>query len=198
MDPRGMVSQPSLGFAKWVSLTWKYLLGRDSLFCLFFQSVFCCNIQGSYWARCFSGEGLNYTHSLPLTVKGRLLMSSYTCIHTPTKNGFIKWSSHSDTVKTLHQDHFCHCLPSLSLIHALRPDSLVCKHTGSVTRENVPNLSNMSSVPPAPNQIERSFMYQSIHKRLFFRTHKPVCHFLLIIPIIPANSCGWAGKEIAF
>lgn len=73
MDPRGMVSQPSLGFAKRVSLTWKYLLGRDSLFSLFFQWEFCCNSHVG--PDPFSGEGLNYTHSLPVTVKGRLLMS---------------------------------------------------------------------------------------------------------------------------
>lgn len=155
-----MVSQPSLGFAKWVSLTWKYLLGRDSLFSLFFQWVFCCNIQGSYRARSFFRSRAELHSQLAFNSEGkaaRVLIISYGGIHRPTKNVFIKLSSHSNTVKQLCHDHLCHCLPSLSLIHIMHQTHSLA-NTESVTCENVPDLLNTRSVPPAPNQTERSFM----------------------------------------
>ena len=121
-DPRCMVSQPSLGFAKWVSLTWKYLLGRDCLFYLFFQWVFCCDVQGSCWARSFFKRRAEIHSQLAFNCEGKaayVLVVSYSCTHAPIKNVFMKWNSCLNTIKKLHQDHLCHCLPSFSLIHIL-------------------------------------------------------------------------------
>lgn len=156
-----MVSQPSLGSAKWASPTWKYLLGTDSLCSLFFQWVFCCNIQGSDWARSFS-RGRAEPHSQLVSNsegKAALAIISYSCTHNTTeKNKFLQKTKF--TLKhheKLQQDCLCPCVPSLLDTHAA-PDPLSCKHTESVTCENGPDLSNMSSALPAPHQIERSFM----------------------------------------
>lgn len=62
----------------------------------------------------------------------------------------MKCSSYSDTKEKLYQLHLCHCLPSLSLIHTLHQSQLL-REIESVTCENIPDPSNMSSFPPVPN-----------------------------------------------